>query len=67
MPGYHAAAGMSVLGEIVARVSGVPYERYVRDEIFLPLGMDDCWVGHAGGAVRGLRRSHRLHARDRVG
>jgi CubicO group peptidase (beta-lactamase class C family) len=26
-------------------VSGVPYERYVRDEIFLPLGMDDCWVG----------------------
>jgi CubicO group peptidase (beta-lactamase class C family) len=29
----------------VARVSGVPYEQYVRDEIFLPLGMDDCWVG----------------------
>jgi CubicO group peptidase (beta-lactamase class C family) len=43
--GYHAAAGMSLLGEIVERVSGVPYERYVRDEIFLPLGMDDCWVG----------------------
>ena len=29
----------------MARVSGVPYERYVRDEIFGPLGMDDCWVG----------------------
>jgi CubicO group peptidase (beta-lactamase class C family) len=43
--GYHAAAGMSLLGEIVARVSGVPYDRYVRDEIFLPLGMSDCWVG----------------------
>jgi CubicO group peptidase (beta-lactamase class C family) len=43
--GYHAAAGMSMLGEIVARVSGVPFERYVRDEIFGPLGMDDCWVG----------------------
>ena len=43
--GYHAAAGMSLLGEIVARVSGVPYERYVREEIFLPLGMTDCWVG----------------------
>ncbi|MGO9872412.1 MAG: serine hydrolase domain-containing protein [Acidimicrobiia bacterium] len=43
--GYHAAAGMSVLGEIVARVSGVRYEQYVRDEIFGPLGMDDCWVG----------------------
>jgi CubicO group peptidase (beta-lactamase class C family) len=43
--GYHAAAGMSLLGEIVARVSGVPFDRYVRDEIFRPLGMDDCWVG----------------------
>jgi CubicO group peptidase (beta-lactamase class C family) len=43
--GYHAAAGMSVLGEVVARVSGVPYERYVREEIFGPLGMDDCWIG----------------------
>ena len=43
--GYHAAAGMSVLGEIVARVSGCPYGQYVRDEIFGPLGMDDCWVG----------------------
>jgi CubicO group peptidase (beta-lactamase class C family) len=43
--GYHPGSGMSVLGEIVARVSGVPYEQYVRDEIFLPLGMKDCWVG----------------------
>jgi CubicO group peptidase (beta-lactamase class C family) len=43
--GYHPAAGMSVLGEVVARVSGVPYDRYVREEIFGPLGMDDCWVG----------------------
>jgi len=43
--GYHAAAGMSVLGEVVARASGVPFEQYVRNEIFLPLGMDDCWVG----------------------
>ena len=43
--GYHPAAGMSVLGEAVARVSGTPFEEYVRDEIFVPLGMDDCWVG----------------------
>lgn len=46
--GYHAAAGMSVLGEVVARVSGVPYNQYVRNEIFGPLGMDDCWVGMPG-------------------
>jgi CubicO group peptidase (beta-lactamase class C family) len=43
--GYHAAAGMTVLGEIVARVSGVAYQEYVRREIFSPLGMNDCWVG----------------------
>jgi CubicO group peptidase (beta-lactamase class C family) len=43
--GYHAAAGMSVLAEIVERAAGVPYGQYVRDEIFLPLGMDDCWIG----------------------
>jgi CubicO group peptidase (beta-lactamase class C family) len=43
--GYHLTSGMSVLGEVVARRSGVPFERYVRDEIFEPLGMHDCWVG----------------------
>jgi CubicO group peptidase (beta-lactamase class C family) len=43
--GYHAAAGMTVLGEVVARVSGLPYERYVRDRIFGPVGAADCWVG----------------------
>jgi CubicO group peptidase (beta-lactamase class C family) len=43
--GYHPAAGMSVLGEVVARVSGTPFEQYVRVEIFGPLGMEDCWVG----------------------
>jgi CubicO group peptidase (beta-lactamase class C family) len=43
--GYHPAAGMSVLGEIVARVSDTPFEQYVRDRIFGPLGMDDCWIG----------------------
>jgi len=43
--GYHPAGGMTVLGEIVARVSATPYAEYVRREIFVPLGMDDCWVG----------------------
>ena len=43
--GYHPAAGMTVLGEIVARTSGIPYDEYVRARIFEPLGMPDCWVG----------------------
>jgi CubicO group peptidase (beta-lactamase class C family) len=36
---------MTLLGEVVARVSGISFDRYVREEIFLPLGMEDCWVG----------------------
>ncbi len=43
--GYHPAAGMTVLGEVVARVSGMPYSEYVRSQIFEPLDMRDCWVG----------------------
>ena len=43
--GYHPAAGMSVLGEVVERVAGVPYSTYVRERVFVPLGMTDCWVG----------------------
>ena len=31
--------------EVVRRVDGRPFEHYVRDEIFLPLGMQDCWIG----------------------
>ena len=39
--GYHAATSWYVLGEIVRRVDGRPFEKYVREEIFLPLGMSD--------------------------
>ena len=31
--------GFAILGRIVANVSGVPYARYVRERILLPLGM----------------------------
>jgi CubicO group peptidase (beta-lactamase class C family) len=43
--GYHQASSWFVLAEIVRRLSGRPFERYVREEIFEPLGMDDCWIG----------------------
>jgi CubicO group peptidase (beta-lactamase class C family) len=42
---YSSWLGYATLGAIVARVSGRPFSRFVRDEIFLPLGMDDCWIG----------------------
>ena len=42
---YDAATSWYVLGEIVRRVDGRPYENYIRDEIFVPLGMPDSWNG----------------------
>ena len=42
--GYHVASSWYVLGEIVRRVDGRPIDRYVREEIFEPLGMDDSWL-----------------------
>jgi CubicO group peptidase (beta-lactamase class C family) len=43
--GYHLGSGMVMLAEIVRRVDGRPFDRYVRDAVFEPLGMADCWVG----------------------
>lgn len=47
-PGTRAAygdAGMFVLAETVCRLDGRPFPRYVREMVFEPLGMDDCWLG----------------------
>ncbi len=43
--GYHLGCGMTMLAEVVRRVDGRRFEQYVRDEVFAPLGMGDCWVG----------------------
>lgn len=43
--GYHVASGWFILGEIVQRIDARPFDRYVREEIFLPLGMRDSWIG----------------------
>jgi len=36
---------MYVIAEIVERRSGVPFERFVRERIALPLGLEDMWLG----------------------
>jgi len=43
--GYHPASSWFLLAEIVRRIDGRPYSRYVREEIFEPLGLRDSWVG----------------------
>ncbi len=43
--GYHQASSWFILGEVVRRLSGRPFEGYVREEIFEPLGMTGSWIG----------------------
>ncbi len=43
--GYHTRSSWYVLGEVVRRIDGRDYWRYVRESIFQPLGMMNCWIG----------------------
>ena len=51
------------LGEIVQRLSGQPFQEYVRNEIFLPIGMTDSWIGLPPERYRayGDRIGHHQH------
>jgi CubicO group peptidase (beta-lactamase class C family) len=44
--GYHPITSWYILGEIIRRLDSAhrPYDAFVREEIFLPLGMSDCWL-----------------------
>lgn len=42
---YHPYSSWFLLGEVVRVLDGRRFERYVREQIFLPLGMDDCYIG----------------------
>src|SRR3954465_10963901 len=43
--GYHVASSWFILAEIVRRLDGRMIDVYAREEIFLPLGMRDSWIG----------------------
>ena len=43
--GYHPHSSWYILAEILQRKVSISYSDYVRERIFLPLGMDNCWVG----------------------
>lgn len=39
--------GYGILGEIIAKISGMPYEDYVKSEILAPLGIYDMHIGNS--------------------
>lgn len=43
--GYHPYSSWYILGELIRRADGRTIGDYVRQEIFLPLGMIDSWIG----------------------
>jgi len=43
--GYHVDSAWYMLGELIRVIDGRPYEQFVREEVFLPLEMKQCWVG----------------------
>jgi CubicO group peptidase (beta-lactamase class C family) len=43
--GYHPASSWKILGAVVEAADGRPIDRYVRDEICAPLGLDDVRMG----------------------
>lgn len=43
--GYNQASSWFVLGEVIRRLDGRPFDRYVREEVFEPLGMTESWIG----------------------
>jgi CubicO group peptidase (beta-lactamase class C family) len=57
--GYHPYSSWYILGELVRRADGRTIGDYVRQEIFLPLGMIDSWIG--------MPAEERQRYRDRMG
>ena len=43
--GYHLGTSWYILGELVRRIDGRDFPRYVREAIFEPLGMNDSSIG----------------------
>ena len=58
--GYHLASSWFVLGEVIRRVDGRPFETYVREEIFCPLGMRDSWIGMPADRYATYRAEDRI-------
>ncbi len=44
---FYSNFGYGILGEIIAKASGMPYEDYVKSEVLAPLGIYDMQIGYS--------------------
>jgi len=51
--GYHTHSSWYVLGELIGRLTGVRVERWVREQVLVPLGMRDSYMAMDEGTYRG--------------
>ena len=68
--GYHPYSAWFLLGELVRRLDGRPFEQYAREAIFDPLGMAECHVGMSDDVYAPLAAAGRfaeLRTLDRKG
>ncbi|HEX3915889.1 MAG TPA: serine hydrolase domain-containing protein [Caulobacteraceae bacterium] len=49
--GYQTSIVTLLLAEIIARKRGRDFRELIREELFLPLGMTDCWLGMPAEAL----------------
>ena len=52
---YHPRSGWFILAELVHRIDGRRFPEYIREMIFVPLGMMDSWIGMAADRYPGYR------------
>jgi CubicO group peptidase (beta-lactamase class C family) len=50
-----------LLGMIIQKITGKPYDDFLRERIFKPLGMTQTTVFHEGGTYPGLAMGYRWH------
>lgn len=58
--GYHTQTTWFLLGELLHLVDGRTIDQYVREEIFLPLGMNDSWLGMPAETYRAYEDAGKL-------
>jgi CubicO group peptidase (beta-lactamase class C family) len=55
--GYHPLSGWNILGEIIRKVDGRPIETYLKEELFMPLGMEETHLNLTPEQVHSLSGS----------